>query len=97
MPSQQTWRAYMRRMAQPTTWGDNLTLQAASSMLEVRIKVLKAGTILNMEPCPRPLSPDTFWVQLRGEVHYQALRERPVSVLAGGPSPGPPKKRERRG
>jgi hypothetical protein len=71
------WASYVRAMRKQGTWGDHCTLLVAADLLGIRVKVLKEGSVLEVEPQrPTVAVRETIWVCLEGEKHYDALIPR---------------------
>ena len=66
--------AYMARMAQETTWGDHVTLQAAADSFGVRVVVISSYDPPLIEIAPdAELSSRALFLSFHAEVHYNSV------------------------
>jgi len=74
-----SYEEYLERMARDSEWGDNVTLQAASDILNCEIHVLTdnpGSDLLNLSPEPcegRPQMDRPLCIAFLTEVHYDAV------------------------
>ena len=70
--------AYCEAMAEPRTWGDHVTLQAAADAYGCRIAVITTYSEASyLEVLPRtPRTQRCLWLALHAEVHYNSIYPR---------------------
>jgi len=70
------YEVYVMKMSQDSTWGDHVTLQAASDVYGIRICVISSypGDSFIIEISPQKLrSPKVLWLSFHAEVHYNSV------------------------
>jgi hypothetical protein len=75
---QEAWDKYLKDMIKPSTWGDNLTLQALCTVYRAYVQVLKEeedGTRVWMEAGDRGHAQSMFYLFLK-QSHYENLVDR---------------------
>lgn len=76
---------YVRRMAQPGEWGDNITLQACADAYGVDINVLTSymdAGFIEIQPSggsQSSSSPRSLWISFFAEVHYNSILPGPTA------------------
>lgn len=69
------FNAYVREMSQQTTWGDHITLQAASDAYGVAMCVIssyKDNFVIEIQPRSKR-SERVLWISFWAEVHYNSV------------------------
>jgi hypothetical protein len=70
-----SYEAFCRAMAEPSTWGDHVTLQAAADAYGCRVAVLTTyAEAAFLEVLPRDARTQRcLWLALHAEVHYRSI------------------------
>lgn len=73
----ESFEAYVTRMAEPRTWGDNLSLQAIADVYAIRVCILSSfpqRRFLHIDPMGGPsVGHQEIWLGFYAEYHYTSL------------------------